>query len=641
MIGGMAAVVVVTAVTVWAYRPAVSADFAFDDVTSIIDNPALHWETVSWDAFRGLFESVRLPRRFVANLTFALNHVAGGLEPGGYHLVNILIHLLVGAALAVLISLYLRAHCEPRDAEYRLLVITLAVLAFLVHPLNTQAVTYVVQRMASLAALFALLSMAMYLAGRTGMLRGPAIVWYVLAFLFFVLGLGTKENVAIVPVVLLTYEWCFHRDLWRDRLWRIWGGSRAKRAGLSVLVLSIVMLAVAGALTWLGGNPIRLFEPWPRRDFNGIERMLTQTRVHWLYLSQLVWPALARLNLDHDFSVSRGLLQPPSTLFALVSLALLIGGAVYLAVRRPQLGFPLLAYFEFHAFESGPVSLELVFEHRMYLPMAMLAIAAAVMLYRLRSRVRIFVLAMALGCVALLAGATRMRNETWSDSVALAYDIAQKSPEKPRAWSNLAGAYRRAERFAEAEDAFKKSLVLDPGQSKAHFGLGSLYLEMGRAEEALAEFQRVLLIQPTNTLAAYLVGQALEDLGKSEEAFTYYMNLGQALALRGRAVEALEPLRRAVAMKATSSPAHNALGNAYLMADMKESAMQEYRVALEYDSDNVQALYNLATLLDEIGNTTDALPLYQRFLRRASPEFHTQVELVKERLSSEGRQVPR
>jgi hypothetical protein len=357
-IGIFVAALVTMALTVWAYLPAVRADFVFDDVTSVIENPALHWESLSWEALRGLTESVRLPRRIVANFTFALNHLAGGLDPGGYHLVNILVHLGVGAALALFIWLYLRSEPEPQDRWTKLFSVTLPSALFLVHPLNTQAVTYIVQRMASLATLFVLLSMAMYLAGRTRALRGPKALWYALSAIFLALGLGTKETAAIVPLVLLTYEWCFHRAEWRSRFRQIWSGSALKRLVLVVLAVSIAGLATAGLLAWVGGNPFRLSEPWPGRDFNGIERGLTQTRAHWLYLSLLVWPAPGRLNLDHDFAVSRGLLQPPATLFASIGLVLLVGLALYLSFKRPRVGFPLLAYFEFHALESGPVNLD-------------------------------------------------------------------------------------------------------------------------------------------------------------------------------------------------------------------------------------------------------------------------------------------
>jgi Flp pilus assembly protein TadD len=490
--------------------------------------------------------------------------------------------------------------------------------------------------MASLATLFVLLSMAMYLAGRTRALRGPKALWYAISALFLALGLGTKETAAIVALVLLTYEWCFHRAEWRSRFRQIWSGSALKRLVLVVLAVSIAGLATAGLLAWVGGNPFRLSESWPGRDFNGIERVLTQTRAHWLYLSLLVWPAPGRLNLDHDFAVSRGLLQPPSTLFASIGLVLLVGIALYLSFKRPRVGFPLLAYFEFHALESGPVNLELVFEHRMYLPMAMLAVAVAAILDRIRRPARAFALAGGVVCLVLLAGATRVRNETWSDPVALAYDIAQKSPSKPRVHMNLGGAYRRAGLYEEAETAFRRALDLDPYGWNAHFGLGSLYLAMGRPEAALAEFQEVLRLRPMNMRAAYSIGQSLEDLGRRDEAFRYYMNLGRRLGMGGRAFEAIEPLRRAVAIDSMSSSAHNALANVYLLAGMRQNAAREYRTALEFDSDNVQAIYNLASVLEQAGEISEAVQLYRRFVEMAPPELGRQVEAVRQRFPAIG-----
>jgi Flp pilus assembly protein TadD len=311
---------------------------------------------------------------------------------------------------------------------------------------------------------------------------------------------------------------------------------------------------------------------------------------------------------------------------------LLVGLALYLSFKRPRVGFPLLAYFEFHALESGPVNLELVFEHRMYLPMAMLAVAAAAILDRIRRPVRAFALAGGLASVVLLAGATRARNETWSDPVALAYDIAQKSPSKARAFSNLGGAYRRAGRYEEAEAAFKRSLALAPGQWKAHFGLGSLYLVMDRPEEALTEFQEVLKVQPTNMRAAYSIGQALEDLGRIDEAFRYYMNIGRRLGMAGRAFQAIEPLRRAVAIDSTSSSAHNALGNAFLIAGKPDQALEEYRTAVALEPGHMEAVYNLAMSLDQAGEAEEAIRFYRRFVEEAPPSLGQHASRAEERI---------
>ncbi|UCF19049.1 MAG: tetratricopeptide repeat protein [Gemmatimonadota bacterium] len=640
----LAAGSIAAALSAWAYWPALSAGFVFDDVTSVVDNPALHWEGVSWDGFRGLFESAWLKRRVVANLSFALNHVAGGLDPTGYHLANILVHLATGAALALLVWVYLRSEGAETPDWQRLASVTVPVTIFLVHPLNTQAVTYVVQRMASLSTFFAVISLATYVAGRRGTLGRKAGLWLAASALFWLLGLGTKENVAILPLVLLTYEWCFHRAYWRERLGAVWAGPTYRRVAMVVIAFSAVGLLTGGLLAFFGGNPFSLTHEWPRRGFNGIERMLTQTRVHWLYLSLLLWPSPGRLNLDYDFIVSRGLLQPPSTLFALLSLALLVAFAFYLAVRRPLLGFPLLAYFEFHALESGPASLEMVFEHRMYLPMTMLAVALAAVINGLRGRMRILIPAGAAVVILLLAVATRARNETWSDPVRFAYDVAQKSPAKPRPQTNLGVAYRNAGRYEEAEAAFRRSLELDPWRWTTHYALGALYLDMGRPEEAEAEFRETVRLSPSATRAAYAVGEAIEAQGRAEEAFHYYLNLGSQRGMAGRAFEAMEPLRRAVALDPASSVAHNSLGNVYSMAGMTEQALIEYRAAVEHAPNNAQAVYNLALLLDRAREFEEAVVMYRRFVEIAPPSLSQTARMAGRRAleleSRAGRPLP-
>ncbi len=630
-VGALAVATAAVGVTVWVYWPAFYAGFVFDDITSIVDNPALHWKALSWDGFLGIFESAWLKRRVVANLTFAMNHVAGGLEPAGYHLVNILVHLSVGAALALLTWVYVRSEVENASGWRKYLSVAVPVMIFLVHPLNTQAVTYVVQRMASLSTLFAVLSMAMYLVGRTSSRSRKPALWFAASALLWVFGLATKENVAILPVVLATYEWCFHRSYWRERFRNVWAGPAYRRVLIIFFIFSAVGLLTAGLLTFFGGNPFRLTYEWPRRGFNGLERMLTQTRVHWVYLSLLLWPSPGRLNLDYDFIISRGLLQPPSTLVALLGLALLLASVTYLAARRPLYGFPLLAYFEFHALESGPASLEMVFEHRMYLPMAMLALATGAILCRLRGRGWTIALAGAAVVIPLLALATRARNETWSDPVALAYDVAQKSPMKPRPQTNLGVAYRNAGRNEEAVAAFRRSLELDPWRWTTHYALGALYLDMGRPADAEAEFRETVRLSPRATRAAYAVGEALEAQGLREEAFSYYMDLGSRLGMAGRAFEAMEPLRRAVALEPTSSVAHNSLGNVYLVAGMTAEALNEYRVAVQLSPDNPEAVYNLAMALEREGHTEEALASYRRFVEIAPASLSQHARMAEQR----------
>jgi hypothetical protein len=533
-------------VTLLAYRPALEAGFFFDDRQNIEQASGVRWTAVSLEALRGLRDSTLIPRRVVANTTFALNHLVGGLDPWGYHLTNVLLHLAVGLALAWVAWLYVREVRPDEAPDTVALAVAVPVVVFLVHPLNTQAVTYVVQRMASLVALFSLLAFGMYLVGRRRRLRG-AWPWGLGALGSWVLALGTKENAVLLPLVLGTYEGCVHRHAWR----RWWGALRPDRRTLVVVAAGGVAVAlVALVLAYAGSRPIAFTRAWPQRDFTGIERVLTQFRVQVLYLGLLLWPAPGRLNLDHDISVSRGLFDPPSTLVAGLFWLGVIAGILVLAARRPRYGFPVLAYLLWHTVEAGPVNLELVFEHRMYLPMTMLVLLGAVALVDLRGRWRHPLLIAAALLVLPLAWGTWQRNLLWADTFALHWDTAQKSPNKFRPWYNL----------------------------------------------------------------------------------------GTLLGAHGRIQEALEPARRAVALRPGFSPAHNQLGNVYYFLGRKDEALGEYRAAVRLNGQNAEAVYNVGMLLEEQGDFQAAIPYYERFVSIAPPGLAAQVREVRQRLARERRQ---
>lgn len=501
-------------ITSVSYRPALDTGFVFDDQPNIVDAGALHWTDISPNSVRAMVDSAWLPERVVANATFALNHRVGGLEPFGYHLVNVLIHLAVGMALFWFITLYLRADGSSSRSTSTLFAASAAATLFWVHPLNTQAVTYAVQRMTSLAALFGLLTLAFYLVGRSRESRREAAPWWVAAFVMWLLAIGSKENAFVLPLVVAAWEWSFRRSEWRDAWKRT---NRLGRTVVSTLVVAGMVMAVLVA-RHVGGTALGWTTPWTMRDYNGFERVLTQGRVQLLYLSLLLWPAPGRLNLDHDFVVSRGLLDPASTLLAIGFWTVAFVGAVVLTRRRPLYGFPLLAYGSLHLIESGPVNLELVFEHRMYLPMCMLAMLVAVLLHELESRRRPPAAIAVLGLTLVLAGATYTRNAVWANPMAFYVDTANKSPNKFRPQYVLGTELARAGRTQEAQTALLRAVDLDSTQSGPHNQLGNTYLMTGQADRALEEYQQAVDLDSSNAAALYNLGMVLDQQGRAAEA---------------------------------------------------------------------------------------------------------------------------
>jgi Flp pilus assembly protein TadD len=622
--------------TVLAYLPALDAGFVFDDKPNILDPPGVHWTALTWEGARDLLTYTMIPRRVVANFTFALNHLVGGLDPWGYHLVNVLIHVAVGLALVWLAWVYVRlAAGVGRSTLGMVWVVVVPVVLFLVHPLNTQAVTYVVQRMALLAALFSVLALAAYLVGRGRGEWRRGVPWYVGALVLWVLALGSKENALILPLVVATYEACFHGVEWRrwvGRWWAVAPSHRLLRVGGGVVLLGVVL---ALAVVYVGGDAVGLLQQWPDRGFNGLERVLTQGRVQVFYLGLLLWPVPGRLNLDHDFAVSRGLFDPPTTVLALLFWLVVVVGVVVLARRRPLYGFPLLAYLEWHLIEAGPVNLELVFEHRMYLPLTMLVLLGAAFLVQLKGRPQAITVGLSLALALPLAWGTWVRNRTWADPIAFHYDVARKSPNKFRPQYNLGTELMRVGRLEDAIGPIRRAVEIAPEDARGHNQLGNVYLQLGRPEEALAEYRAAWALDPEFFEPVYNVGRALEAQS-AEDAAEYYYGAGTARGMAGKSHEAIALLERAVQLDTTSSQAHNQLGNAYLLAGRTSKAVAEYRRAVALDDRNAEAVYNLGMVLDDQGMIAEAVSYYLRFLEIAPPRLSDAVEKVRRRLTLPG-----
>jgi tetratricopeptide (TPR) repeat protein len=619
--------VVALGVTTIAYRPSLEAGFYFDDQPNITEAPALQWEELPSGDWLESLAAPQHPERVVPNVTFALNHLVGGLNPRGYHLVNLLIHLLMG--LAVAWAAYLMAsECDSDSAGAGLalsevgrigpLAAALAAALYLLHPLNIQAVTYVVQRMASLAALFGVLSFCLYVVGRRASSSSRSRLLLVLAGLAWLLALGSKQNALMVPVVLMAYEACFHGAIWRDRL-RAMLADRRRRWWLAAVLGSGVLAVLLVNWLYLGGITPSWTETYPTRDFSGWQRVLTQARVHWFYLSLLIWPSPSRLNLDHDFAVSGSLLEP-LTLVAVLAWAAAVLVVLWVARRRPRYGFPLLAYLLLHGAESGPVNLELVFEHRMYLPMAFLAVLFAVVLVDLTPRWRRFALAGAALALVPLAVATYQRNLTWSDSVQFHADCVQKSPNKPRPHNNFATILHGEGRFEEARREFEVALKLKPESLNAHVGLGKTLTEIGLYEEAERHYRLAAQLYPHVALPHLELGNLLLRKGRLADAVEAFRRavardpnawgtrytLGLALLKGGNAADAVQELRVAQSLIPTWSATYRPLGDAYRALGQQEEALSQYRQALRREGETAVLHFNIGTVSGELGRWNDA-----------------------------------
>ncbi len=292
----------------------------------------------------------------------------------------------------------------------------------MVHPLQTQSVAYLVQRMNSLAAMFYVLSMLFYVKFR--MSQASRAKWLQFAGCVFtaILAFGTKEITATLPIFIILYEWYFFQKLstqWAKRNFLVLGG---------VFLLFIII-----ALVYLDYDPVaKILRGYGTRDFTPLQRVLTQSRVVIFYISLLLWPNPSRLNLDHDFALSYSLLNPATTLISITTIIALIVFAFLIARKEPLLSFSIIWFFGNLMIESSIIGLELVFEHRNYLP-TMFAILAIVSL-AFRYLKHALPVATALSLVGVLFCVwTFERNKVWADEITLYRDSAVKSPRQSTA----------------------------------------------------------------------------------------------------------------------------------------------------------------------------------------------------------------
>lgn len=541
------------------YLNTFSVPFVFDDYPNIRDNPSIRLTAVDLNSIRTAALESYASRRPVANISFALNYLVGGYDVKGYHLVNILIHIINGVLVYFLTLVLLRRNrttVEQYQATNRTirLVALLAAAVFIAHPLQTQSVTYIVQRMASMATMFCLGSLLLYLLGRERDDLMQRSAFWIAAALTWLLALGSKEIAATLPAIILLVEFLFYRD--SDRPW--------PGVGAGYLLFAIIA-TLAAAVLYLGMDPAATINAqYEQRDFDTLERLLTEFRVLIFYLSLMLFPHPDRLSIDHAFSISRSFLEPISTLLAAAVLIALIVAAARVARRHPILSFCVLWFFITLSIESSFVALELVFEHRLYMPMVGFALAAAYLFSLVPGRQGMRAAALAGLLVVALAAGSIARNAIWQDPVALWMDAVSKNPTGYRTRNNLGRVLADRGKREEAIRQFNAAIALRQDFAEPHNNVGVLYAQNGRLDQALAHLEKAIELNPRYVQA--------------------YNNLGVALLRHGDVQKAVSMLAQAVRFAPRYAKAHANLAEALDRLGQPGEACRHLSTALKLDS---------------------------------------------------------
>ena len=569
------AVLLIVGLGTLVYSHTLRYPFAFDDIPNITDNSHIRLERLSFDGLRKAGIESPIKGRPLAYVTIALNYWWGGYDIVGYHVVNIAIHVINGL-LVYAISLGLLRQfrkSDPRgsawlDPGMQQTVALIASLIFTVHPIQIQSVTYIIQRMNSLATMLYLSAFALYIAGRNATSQPKRWLLWILCAVSWGLSLWSKQITITLPFVIMLYEWLFFHKF-----------SQRRRGRRDLIIIGGIIAVVAGfvLIQFTAIGPV--FSNYYGRDFTLGERLLTQPRVLLIYAGLTFFPLPSRFNLLHEITTSHSLFDPITTLFAIIVLATYVGIAVVIARKNRLVSFLLFWPLINLAVESSFLPLEMIFEHRMYLPLLGVSLLLSMLLCWVFSKKwMVWRAVVAFALIVGLCSATYVRNMVWRNPIVLWTDIINKSPTSARAFVNRGGAYADAGDWPRAVADYNHAYALDPHYDKSLVVRGFALSREGKLQEALA-----------------LYTEATKRTRDEDVRGIAYRNLGTTWASLGNMPKAVESYEAAI--KSGDTLALYDRANLYRRKGQEAEALRDYERFRELDPKSPQAYNNLAGLL--------------------------------------------
>lgn len=582
---------ILIAAAVWAYANTFAVPFVFDDIPSIVENPGLRRPWPPWDllVYTGKAD-IGISGRPLPNITFALNYAYGGLAVGSYHAFNLAIHAAVALALFGLVRRTLKlSRFEGRFASVADAVAFASALVWLVHPLQTKSVTFVVQRIETMAALFFVLTLYALLRDATA--AAPRKRWKWVAVLSALCGMATKESCAGLPIAALVFDATFLADGWRDALRK-----RGKlHAALASTWILLIVLTLTTARVKVAADASDSLPP--------LDYLTTQSWAiaHYAWLS--LWPS--PLVFDYGMAGDGVALRTRASEYLpyFVPLALIAVAATWGAVRRKPWAFPLVAAFLVLAPSSSfvPIRLDVVAEHRFYLPLAALAtlaFATLVLLAGRNARGASIVAGVAVLLAIPLATATRARNRDYASDRAIWADTAEKRPGSARAQTNFGLALYAENDFDGAIERHRRAVELRPDYSEAHHNLASALMQKGQIAEATLAYRRALELEP--------------------DAWASHHGLAEALLATGDTAGAMQSFEETLKRNPAQPESHLRLGALKQTQGKKAEALQHFEQALR-STPNDSRLLNILGILSAEQGRLDRAGMYLQRAVAADP----------------------
>ncbi|CAM5388912.1 hypothetical protein [Thauera mechernichensis] len=490
------------------YIPGLGGSFILDDGFNILQNQLLYIEALNAESLINAALSFHDGNgaRPLPMLSFALDYWRTGvMSPSAFKVTNVLIHAITTFCLAFLLRrLLLLARWDLQSASLWALIMA---LIWAIHPLQVSSVMYVVQRMQTMATLFIMLAMWAYLAMRQAQICGErGRGWGVLMLLFWALALACKEDAALLPAYLLALELTVLQF------------RASKPEDAKGLRQSYMLLAVLGGLAYFLVVVPHYWhwDAYPGRGFSTPERLLTQARVLVMHLGQFLLPVPDRLPFMYDnLIISRGVLQPVTTLPSLLLILALIAWAWRWRRSRPLFSLGVFLFFAGHFITSNVIGLELVFEHRNHFPLigAVLATGDLLILFWKQLGLATRPAIGGILCIAALLGtATASHAHTWGDSIRHGQKLVELLPDSTRAWTQLGGAYYDRYKTTKNEEFLIKAVETNE-QGLKHISSPSLASNLVIYKSILGSvtsadwdrFQRLLRDSPYDWQSKFVV----------------------------------------------------------------------------------------------------------------------------------------
>jgi Flp pilus assembly protein TadD len=622
--------------------------FLFDDMDSILGNSSIKRLWPIWPVLKPPPEANAVLNRPLVNLSLAVNYAIDGDNVRGYHAVNLAVHLFAALTLfGIVRRTLLLPQLRPRYGEASAALALAVALIWTVHPLQTEAVTYVIQRTESMAGLFYLLTLYCVLRGAQAR---RARWWYAAAVAACLLGAASKEILVTAPVVVLLYDRTFLCRSFREVLRRRWAVYAGLGASWALLAAMVIPSGGRGPAAGFGYD-MTVWE-YARTQFGAIVG----------YLRLCFWPH--PLIIDYGSRVARGASQivPHAVVVALLLAA--TGAALR---YRPRAGFLAAWFFLTLAPSSSviPLVTQTMAEKRMYLPLAGVVALVVVGAWRIvealprRTAARTAARALLVAAVALLAFLTHGRNRDYLSEIRMWSDVVRKRPRNPRAQTNLGLALILKGDLAAGERHCLKALVADPNYAPAYANLARA-LE-GRGDLARAEWalERAIRLEPRRLGLKIRLAKLLVARQRADEAHRWLLEverdhpdgadvqvgLGHVLADKGRYADAVGRFRRALALAPNDAHTLNEL--AWLLATCPEPSVRNGPEAvalarracdLATEDQAPRFIDTLAAAYAESGQFAEAVAAAQRaaaLARKAGKEgeaeqFQARLELYRQ-----------